>query len=264
MTKFFSLFFFLFTGLTTSGAQEALEESSITLSEILQGIRKQEVDQKSFLKNYSYIGRIVSGKLHKNGEIEEENLYESRVFVRGDLRKTEILKIIRKGKELTKEEIEEERSVEDSKREENRKRWERFFSYTSPFNPEMEKRYLYQLLWEERMGDRMTYLLKVKAREKDEALINGFFWVDQETFGVIESRTKPAKNPKHIKSMKTRFTAEEVEEGIWLPHTIRTEVTGGFLFFKKKFGILMTFEDYQLNIPLRDDLFQEKSSDELD
>ena len=128
----------------------------------------------------------------------------------------------------------------------------------------MKERYHYQLLWEGRMGDRLTYLLKVKAREKDENLINGFFWVDQETFGVIQSRTKPAKNPKHIKSIKTMFTSEEVEEGIWLPRTIRTEATAGFLFIKKKFGILMTFEDYQLNIPLRGDLFQEKSSNELD
>jgi hypothetical protein len=239
LKKFVLLPILLFGAFSTLGKEANQVEDSTTITEILHGIRRQEEIQKSLLKNYFYFSRTESGGVKKNGEIEVENIDESRVFVSGDNRLYEYYRIVRKGKVYTGEE--REKNIKDSI-----ERWEDFYKQKSPFSPEMEYRYDYQFLWAERLGDRMTYLLKVTAREKKETLIKGFFWIDQETFGVVQARTEPAKNPKFIKSWKSEYSAVEVAKGIWLPSTMRFNATGGVLFIKKKFGIRMTFDDYLL------------------
>jgi hypothetical protein len=257
LKKFILLPILFFGTISTLGEEVNQVEDSITITKILRGIRRQEEIQKSLLKNYFYYSRTESGGVDKDGEIEVENIDESRVFVSGNSRLYEYYKIVRKGKAMSGEEM--EKNIKDSK-----KRWEGFLKHKSPFSPEMEEHYDYQYLWEERLGDRMTYLLKLNAREKKETLINGFFWIDQETFGVVQSRSEPAKNPKMkkflmtIKSLKTEYSAVEVVKGIWLPRTIQFNATGGVLFIKKKFGIKLTFEDYQLTGLAGENPFEEE------
>ena len=83
--------------------------------------------------------------------------------------------------------------------------------------------YLFQLVGEERLSGRSTYILHVDPRKKNKFLYRGRVWVDSADYAVVKIEVEPAQNPSFwISSTHIEYTNSKTD-GVWLPEKNRSE-----------------------------------------
>jgi hypothetical protein len=83
--------------------------------------------------------------------------------------------------------------------------------------------YRFQLVGNETIGGRPTYVLAVEPLSDSKFLYRGKVWVDVEDFEVVKMESEPAKNPSFFISRTLIHYTSVLAHGFWLPQGIRSE-----------------------------------------
>src|SRR5271166_1579635 len=112
---------------------------------------------------------------------------------------------------------------------------------TTSLTPE---NYRFQMLGNDSVDARPTYVIQVLPKREDKYLIEGRVWVDTEDFAVVRVEGKPAKNPSFW-TRSIHFVQQYHKSGtFWFP--ISTEsVTDARIFGKTE--VTISYFDYRPN-----------------
>ena len=84
------------------------------------------------------------------------------------------------------------------------------------------------------------------AKEKDEQIYEGKFYIDQTTYDILKVRVKPSKNPRFVEELDMDIDFEVLREGKFTRRRSRTRVDGGLLF--KRFRMIVEEEYFDIEI----------------
>ncbi len=105
-----------------------------------------------------------------------------------------------------------------------------------PFSDDKRDRFDFNRLDDSTIDGKSVFTIEAKAKEKDEQLYEGKFYVDKLTYDVLKARISPSKNPKFIKEMEMDIDFEVLPEGRFFRRSSRTKISGKILF--KRFRVI--------------------------
>jgi hypothetical protein len=115
-----------------------------------------------------------------------------------------------------------------------------------PFNENKRAKFAFHRLDDADTNERPVYIIEAVAKEKDEQLYEGKFYIDQTTYDIIKVRIKPSKNPRFVKELEMDIDFEVLPEGKFIRRRSRTRVDGGLLF--KRFRMIVEEEYFDIEI----------------
>ena len=105
-----------------------------------------------------------------------------------------------------------------------------------PFNDKKRDRYKFKQLDDAAIDGKPVFTIEANAKEKDEQLFEGKFYIAKSTYDILKARISPSKNPKFVKEMEMDIDFEVLPEGKFFRRKSRTRVSGGILF--KRFRVI--------------------------
>ena len=188
---------------------------------------------------------VESIMTNMDGEVKNQFLATYKTFVneKGEI-KTEIIEVIRDGKDITKEYKEDLNQKEKSKKDEKKEKGSFSTDDFDVFHPKNQN--------------------KIKIQKKGTEIISGIEYVlydfsqkiDEKTYqkgiAYLNSQSgKPYKVifsqeplPKYTKEMKATLIYKEIEDGKVILSEMEFEGYGSFVFYKRKFKFKTSFENY--------------------
>src|SRR5271165_1601032 len=104
--------------------------------------------------------------------------------------------------------------------------------------------YRFQMLGNDSVDARPTYVIQVLPKREDKYLFEGRVWVDTEDFAVVRVEGKPAKNPSFW-TRSIHFVQQYQKSGaFWFPRSTES-VTEARIFGKTE--VTISYFDYQPN-----------------
>ena len=173
--------------------------------------------------------------LNKKGKVEHVEESELRIVPDENGRvKTEIVRVVKDGKDETAEARKKQREAE--KRASDRGGKHPFRTGKSPFLPEMQDSVVVQPLDSVVVIDSVRCAgFRFEERVAPDRRIVGTAWLDVKSGAPIVLEFEPRPLPKHVKDMRTRIRYRRTPDGGWYPVEMVTTGEGGFLFVKKRF-----------------------------
>jgi hypothetical protein len=241
---------FYIAGLIPVSAQEE------DLGPLLGKISKR---MNSYPENDNWKARIVT----KNAEMDEEwqpkktiittviiksvdNMLSSEVLEAMETEDGAINDITEKIAKQTEEQI--ERTNKQTSEQMEQKGTENSPDPRIPFDEGKRPKYTYHRLDDAVINERPVFLIEAVAKEKDQGLFEGKYYIDQETYDVLKAQVKPSKNPKFVKELDMDIDFEVLPEGNYIEKKSKTRVNGG-PFFKR---VRMIFEVEYFDIEILD------------
>ena len=162
---------------------------------------------------------------------------------------SEIVKVIKDSKNVTDEFKKEQSKKQKKKDKEDSASFE---LNDNPFNPDLQKNVSIKVTNETQRisGKNCTgfeFSQKVEFRENDKKLTvtnRGKAWLDKETGYPLKLEYTFDPLPKRMKSIWTIILYEVTPEGNWYAKEMIMDGEAGFLFIKKKFHTLITFNNF--------------------
>jgi len=162
---------------------------------------------------------------------------------------SEIVKVIKDGKDVTDEFKKEQNKKQKKKDKEDSASFE---LNDNPFNPDLQKNVSIKATNEtQRISGKncacFEFSQKVEFRENDKILTvtnRGKAWLDKETGYPLKLEYTFDPLPKRMKSIWTIILYEITPEGNWYAKEMTMDGEAGFLFIKKKFHTLITFNNF--------------------
>jgi hypothetical protein len=99
-----------------------------------------------------------------------------------------------------------------------------------PFSENKRAKFAFSRLNDTAIDGRAVFTIEAKAKEEDEQLYEGKFYIDQLTYEVLKAQISPSKNPRFVKEMNMDIDFEVLPEGKFFRRRSRTRVSGGMLF----------------------------------
>jgi len=129
---------------------------------------------------------------------------------------------------------------------------------TTSLTPE---NYRFQMLGNDSLDARPTYVIQVLPKREDKYLFEGRIWVDAEDFAVVRVEGKPAKNPSFwVHSI--HFVQQYHKSGtFWFPLTTES-VTDARIFGKTE--VTISYFDYQPNSAAESSLSAKSVMDQIE
>src|SRR5271165_1538015 len=129
---------------------------------------------------------------------------------------------------------------------------------TTSLTPE---NYRFQMLGNDSVDARPTYVIQVLPKREDKYLIEGRVWVDTEDFAVVRVEGKPAKNPSFW-TRSVHFVQRYHKSGtFWFPFSTES-VTDARIFGKTQ--VTITYFDYQANSAAQSSLSAKSVMDQIE
>lgn len=181
----------------------------------------------------------MEGEVKNKFYIKYKNIEEGKGKI-----KTEPLTVIRDGKDITKEYIEDMKKEE---RKEKKKEKEDENAYTSSdfdiFNKKNQKNLKIVRKGVEKIEGReyavYDFILKIDNKNN----LKGSVWIDLENAKPLKVISTADPLPKYTKELKTNLYYFEENGKVFLKK-MEVEGWGSFLFYKRKFKMTTLFENY--------------------
>ena len=109
-----------------------------------------------------------------------------------------------------------------------------------PFSESKRSKFVFNRLDDTAIDGRAVLIIEAKAKEKNEQLFEGKFYIDQFTYEVLKAQIKPSKNPRFVKEMDIDIDFEVLPEGRFYRRRSLTRINGGILF--KHFRVIVEQE----------------------
>jgi hypothetical protein len=196
----------------------------------------------SYPENSNWKARIVT----KNSEMDKQwrpkktTITTAIVKAVDSMLRSEILKAVEIEGEITKDVTQKiaeqtktqiERTNKETVAQKGQKETGNSSDALFPFNENKRAKFEFSRLDDAAINERPVFIIEAVAKEKDEQLFEGRYYIDQKTYDVLKAQIKPSKNPKFVKDLDMDFDFEVLPEGNFIERRIRTRVNGG-LFFK--------------------------------
>jgi hypothetical protein len=129
---------------------------------------------------------------------------------------------------------------------------------TTSLTPE---NYRFQMLGNDSLDARSTYVIQVVPKREDKYLFEGRIWVDAEDFAVVRVEGKPAKNPSFW-TRSIHFVQQYHKSGtFWFPLSTES-VTEARIFGKTE--VTISYFDYQPNSAVESFLSAKSVMDQIE
>jgi hypothetical protein len=239
---------FFISGLAPASAQE---EDLIPL------LDKTAYRMSSYPENDNWKARIVT----KNAEMDKEwqptkttittmlvksvdNVLSSVVLKAEEIEDGVTKDITQEVAEQTQEQIERsnERRIDQKSREETEESSNQLF----PFDENKRAKFAFHRLDDTSINERPVFLIEAVAKEKEENLFEGKYYIDQETYDVLKAQIKPSKNPRFVKELDMDIDYEVLLEGNRIERKSRTRVNGGPFFKRVRMIIEVEYFDIEI------------------
>ena len=239
---------FIINGLTHASAQE---EDLVTL------LDKTAKRMSSYPENDNSKVRIVTKSMEMDKEWQTTKTTIITMIVKSvdNVPSIEILKaeeiengntkdITQKIAEQTQEQI--ERSNEQRAEQESQEETEDSSNQLFPFDENKRTKFVFHRLDDAFINERPVFLIEAVAKEKEEGLYEGKYYIDQETYDVLKIQVKPSKNPMLVKELDMDIDYEVLPEGNRYERKNRTRVYGGPFFKRIRMIIETEYFDFEI------------------
>jgi hypothetical protein len=126
------------------------------------------------------------------------------------------------------------------------KRTENSYDALFPFNENKRAKFLFHILDDNVINQRPVFIIEAVAKEKDEQLFEGKYYIDQKTYDVLKAQIKPSKNPKFVKDLDMDIDFEVLPEGNYIRRRSKTRVDGGLLFKSVRMIVEEEYSDFEI------------------
>ena len=156
-----------------------------------------------------------------------------------------------KTKDVTQKMIEQtekqrERVQKNATKEKDENEADNSVTALFPFREDKRTKYNFRKLDDSVIDEKPVYLIEATAKEKDEELYEGKFYIDKKNFDVLRIQVKPSKNPKFVKELDIEMHFEVLPEGYFVPRRSKTRVDGGFFFKRIRMIAEQEYFDYEI------------------
>ena len=241
---------FFMNGLAPASAQEE------DLSPLLDKIEKRA---NSYPENDNWKARIVTknAEMDKKWRTTKTTITTMIVKTVDNVLSSEILEAVEIEDGVTKDITEEiakqteeqiERSNEQRAEQKSQEETEDSSNQLFPFDKKKRAKFVFNRLDDASINEKPVFLIEAVAKEKEENLYEGKYYIDQETYDVLKVQVKPSKNPMLVKELDIDIDFEVLPEGNRIERKSRTRVNGG-PFFKR---VRMIFEVEYFDIEILD------------
>ncbi len=194
---------------------------------------------------------------HGNPKHVQESWVRLRAGTGGDL-ETEIVKVLKDGKDTTAEAQREEAELKQKEQEAagrqsrpdttaggGREGVSLRFGGPSPFDPEVQDSVTYRRIdAPDPPPGKPCVAFGFAQQTASQTTLVGTAWLEQDGGMPLELRFTTDPLPKRVKEMSMTLRFAEGPERSWLPQEMHVEAMGKFLFFKKRFRSTMTFSEH--------------------
>jgi hypothetical protein len=217
--------------LLAGGAQAA--ETNPTVDEVVAHARAV-MDKKP----QAVVCKVVvdTQLLDKTGKPEHDEHREGKATLRGDDQDIESAKVVRDGKEMTADEIADERAkVQKDKQKAKKKKGGDDDFDLSPLDAKNAPNESFELLRRETLWGRPVFVLKVTATKKSPSQANGTLWIDAERFVELKGELVPSEMPAHADWIKVQEQYVPGPKEVAVPAYLHIEGAGHMMFMHKQF-----------------------------
>jgi hypothetical protein len=170
-----------------------------------------------------------------NGKAEDEEHQEVEETRQGEHVEWKLQHKWKNGHDVTAQALGEQRRKDEERRQKGEPKHSRNDDLMEPFSHKWSARYRFELVREEALWGRATYVVKVTALDHKETAGNGLAWIDRERFVELRGLFTPAKLPDKADWARFQLQYTLAPGGIAVPSFIKFEGGGHFLFVKKGF-----------------------------
>jgi len=255
--------------------------NDLSVREIIDRAIDKKLSDESICNTYTSLKTTYMIKYDKHFRPEEIKEIQKRQYVSGDKHTEVVFSIKRDGKLLDRQDTEQEirKMVEKWEKEQKKGKNQKHKSrheYVDPLRKENQDAYHFEIIG---TGDSVVgiapsavamisddtdsnrqildqsveilltyYIIKVKSMIEDDQHVNGTLWLDDKSYGVLKAAYTLAKLPAFADRLdfEINYTTLEVE-GVEIYLFKRVDLKGktGFPFFKKQFGIINEYSEYE-------------------
>lgn len=168
----------------------------------------------------------------------------------GDLLKAEEIEdgvtkdVTQKLAEQTKEQL--ERANKERADNEDQNDTEDSSEAFLPFSANKRSKYQFKRLDNAAIDGASVYVIEAVAKEKDDQLFEGKYYIDPETYDVLKAKIRPSKNPKFVKELEMDIDFEVLPGGKLIRRRSRTRVNAGIIFKRYRMIIEEEYSDIKI------------------
>lgn len=239
---------FFTSGLAPASAQE---EDLVPL------LDKTAKRRSSYPENDNWKARIVTKNAEMDKQWRTEKTTITTMIVKSvdNVISAEILEAVEIEDGITKDitqEIAEQTKEQMERRNEQRaeqksqEETEGSSNTLLPFDENKRDKFAFHRLDDAFINERPVFLIEAVAKEKEEDLFEGKFYIDQETYDVLKVQVKPSKNPMFVKELDIDIDFEVLPEGNRFERKTWTRVDGGPFFKRVRMIIEVEYFDIEI------------------
>lgn len=140
--------------------------------------------------------------------------------------------IKRKTMEQVKKQVESENKKRTEQKDQNK--IENPFDVFFPFSGNKRTMFEFKRLNDDTYNEMPVYIIEAVAKEKDEKLFDGKYYISKKTYDVIKARVKPSKKSGLVKEVDIDIEFQVLPEGNFMIKKMKTRADGGLLFMRMR------------------------------
>ncbi|HKK20989.1 MAG TPA: hypothetical protein VJ983_05900 [candidate division Zixibacteria bacterium] len=249
----------------------AQDDQGIDPEALIDRILSVDRKQRSEVHDVTFDAEYIEGDRNDNGELKQKVRFLKKIFVKYEddtaLFKEKYLTYYKNGELQSEDKLEKEAASRQEKRI-SRKAKDISYDMLKPFYPDERVHYTiaYKGVANQQIEHYTCYHFRVEAKEEEEQYINGDYYIDAESFHLVEVDFSPAKLVRKamFKMNELRMTIMygPTDDGYWFPRQFDIELSAKAMFL---IGVSLSGTEYYrnpvVNSGLSDDLFKENSND---
>ena len=119
-----------------------------------------------------------------------------------------------------------------STEQKDQKSTENEFEGFIPFNEKRRAKFEFKRLNDDTINEGPVFIIETVAKEKDEDLFEGKYYIDQKTYDVLKARLKASKKPKFVKEADMDIDFQVLPEGNFMIRRFKARLDVGLLFIR--------------------------------
>jgi len=179
--------------------------------------------------------------LGKAGKPEHDEHREGKATFRGDDMDIESVKVTRDGKEMTADELAEERNKVQKDKKKKKKGEEEFD--LMPLAPQNVQNESFELVRQETLWGHPALVVNVRAQKQSPQQANGTLWIDAEKFLVLKAELSPSAMPPHADWIKVQQQFVPGPKDAPVPSFLHIEGAGHMWMMHKQFRTTLHWSD---------------------
>jgi hypothetical protein len=146
-------------------------------------------------------------------------------------------------------EAQREKGKKDAAKGKGKKEPESIYSAFFPFTKETRAKYNFKKLDDSVFEGTPVFLIEAKAKEKDENLLEGKYYIDQKNYDVLKMQVKPSDLPKIVDEMEMEMNFKMLPEGLLVMKSMKMRGSGGLLVMHFRMIAEQEYSNYEILSP---------------